>query len=121
MYLSLEQPLGALAQLVSPTRLIFNVRTLTNKTIRLFINDIISEHNLDFMFLTETWLSVDGTAMMSEKCPPGYNYFYSIMEGKKGGRLASAENICFKNIAFGKFTTFEYLAVVVMGKTSTQA
>lgn len=49
----------------------------------------MSEHNLDFMFLTKAWLGPDGATVLNEICPPDYTYLYSIREGKKGVGLAS--------------------------------
>lgn len=47
---------------------IFNVRSLSSKT--LILSDFISSTNLDFMFLTESWLKSNGHSQLVELCLP---------------------------------------------------
>ncbi len=53
------------------------------------INDLILDNNIDFMFLTETWLVTDGPASLLETSPPNYNFSYSSRTAKKGGSTAT--------------------------------
>ena len=51
---------------------LLNVRSLAGKSF--LINDFITEHNLDFMFLTETWLDQNNsTAVLIESTPHNFN------------------------------------------------
>ena len=50
-----------------------NVRSVAGKTF--LINGFITEHTLDFMFLTETWLEQNNSAaVLIESTPPGYSF-----------------------------------------------
>ena len=96
---------------------LFNVRALTNKTF--FINDLISENKLDFIFLTETWLQSDGASLLIETSPPNYNFIHSTREGKRGGGLAAIFSDTFKckYLSFGDFSSFEYQAIILESQT----
>ncbi len=92
---------------------LLNVGTLTSKTF--IINDCISEKKLDFLFLVETWLTSDGAAVLIEACPPNYNFFHSVRQGKQGGGIAiilSNKYTCTW-VSFGDFSSFEYVALTV--------
>lgn len=43
----------------------------------IIINDFISVAQLDFLFLTETWLKPGNQAQLLELCPPKYDSFSS--------------------------------------------
>ena len=51
----------------------WNARSIKNKTTT--CSDFITDQNVDIMFLTETWLSVDSHQVaINEVAPPGYNF-----------------------------------------------
>ena len=67
---------------------LLNIRSLVGKSF--LINDFINEHNLDFMFLTETWLSQDNSAaVLIESTPPNYSFFSEARVHKRGGGVAT--------------------------------
>ncbi|KAB5530630.1 hypothetical protein PHYPO_G00131520 [Pangasianodon hypophthalmus] len=66
---------------------LLNVRTVGNKTFML--NDFISNHPLDFLFLSETWLKVGDLTPMTELLPQGYSYYNSPRLTGRGGGLMS--------------------------------
>ena len=57
---------------------LLNVQSLSNKTF--VINEIISEHKIECMFLTETWLNSDGPAILIETSPPCYSFEFSTRQ-----------------------------------------
>ncbi|KAL0151420.1 hypothetical protein M9458_053206, partial [Cirrhinus mrigala] len=53
--------------------LFLNIRSLKNKCF--LINDLITTYNLDFMFLTETWLEDNCSAtVLNETAPPNFTF-----------------------------------------------
>lgn len=53
------------------------------------INDFIIKQNLDFMFLTETWLDQDNTAaVLIETTSPNFSSMSEARVHKKGGGVA---------------------------------
>lgn len=47
---------------------VFNVRSITTKSF--VLNDLIVDHDLDCLFLTETWLGSEVQATLIEACLP---------------------------------------------------
>ena len=92
---------------------LFNVRSLSKKTF--LVNDIIDEHNLSCMFLTETWLNENGSASLIEASPPNYSFLESHRNGKRGGGTATIFKDALRgtNISFGEFASFEYHAILL--------
>ncbi len=45
-----------------------NIRSLSTNA--LFVNDMITDHNLDVLYLTETWLKPDEYIILIESTPP---------------------------------------------------
>lgn len=97
---------------------LWNVRSLTNKSF--IINDLIQDMNLDCMFLTETWLGMDGQAVLNEAAPPNFSSAFSTRNGKRGASiLASA--LGHKLLSSGHFIYFEYHAVLLKCKPNIVA
>lgn len=63
-----------------------NARSLVNKTF--ILKELFSEYNLDFLFVTETWLNVGELSPFSELLPPDCTYFNSPRTTGRGGGLA---------------------------------
>ena len=54
------------------------------------MNDIIISKNLDFLFLTETWLTEGSCAtVLNETAPVKFSFMNMCKTGKKGGRVAA--------------------------------
>lgn len=90
---------------------LLNVRSLLNKT---FIINYLILDNLLCLFLTETWLSADAPAVLTEASPPNFNFSYSTRSSQRGGgtALISSSTLSAKPVLFDNFTTFEYTASV---------
>ncbi|KAF7649941.1 hypothetical protein LDENG_00133700, partial [Lucifuga dentata] len=88
---------------------LINVRSLANKTF--ILNDFISSHNIDFLFLTETWLRVGDLSSFIELCPPNYSFFNSPRLNGHGGGLAVffREHFSCSFITVGTTPSFEVL------------
>ncbi len=71
---------------------LINARSITNKTFLLI--DFFSSNNLDFLFVTETWLTPEDRASLSELCPTNSNYLSCPRTFSRGGGVA----VIFKNV-----------------------
>ncbi|CAJ1061240.1 RNA-directed DNA polymerase from mobile element jockey [Xyrichtys novacula] len=86
-----------------------NARSLANKTF--ILKDFFMSRGLDFLCVTETWLSTGESSPLIELCPPDCCYFNSPRSsGRKGGGIAvifksdfKCRQICLKF----SFTSFE--------------
>ena len=66
---------------------LLNVRSLTSKAI--IVNELITDHNLDVIGLTETWLKPDEFTVLNEASPPGYTSDHIPRASRKGGGVAN--------------------------------
>lgn len=90
---------------------LLNIRSLVGKSF--LINDFIIKHNLDFIFLTETWLSVNNSdTVLIESAPPGFIFINEARIHRKGGGVAILykETLQCKKMSCGIFNSFEYVA-----------
>ena len=65
---------------------LFNARSAKNKTLE--IADHITDHGLDVVALTETWLGDNDAASEGELCPPGYVIYTASRKQRRGGGVA---------------------------------
>ncbi|KAK7918616.1 hypothetical protein WMY93_009900 [Mugilogobius chulae] len=90
----------------TPLRLaLLNTRSMSNKTF--LLNDFFVSRDLDYMFLTETWLHVGECSAFSELLPNGCSYFSSPRTSGKGGGLATVFQCCQSSTNVGPYSSFE--------------
>ncbi|CAJ1082756.1 hypothetical protein KUCAC02_009465 [Xyrichtys novacula] len=90
---------------------LLNVRSLAGKSF--LINDLIIKHNLNLMFLTETWLEQDNSAtVLIESAPPNFSFMSETRKHRKGGGVAILfkDSMQCKQMYYGNFPSFEYVA-----------
>ena len=66
---------------------LLNVRSLTSKAV--IVNELITDHNLDVIGLTETWLRPDEFTVLNEASPPGSPGENIPSASRKGGGVAN--------------------------------
>ena len=66
---------------------LLTVRSLTSKAI--IVNELITDHNLDVIGLTETWLKPDEFTVLNEASPPGNTSDHIPRASRKGGGVAN--------------------------------
>ena len=86
---------------------LLNVKSLTSKAI--IVNELITDHNLDVIGLTETWLKPDEFTVLNEASPPGYTSDHIPRASRKGGGVANIydskfqftkKKLCFRLLSF---------------------
>lgn len=70
----------------SPKSALLNARSLVNKTF--VLKEFITDHDLDFLFITETWMKVGDLSPFSELVPADYYYYNGPRPAGRGGGLA---------------------------------
>ena len=97
-----------------------NPRSCRNKTV--IINDLVTDHDLDILCLTETWLGKnDDSTVISQIKPSGYDFKQLARNGKTGGGIGLLFKQSLKldvRTNIPKFDTFEILEVSVCIKGS---
>ncbi len=102
------------------TFMMLNVRSLNNKP--LLIHEIIWEHKINIICLTETWQKKQDFFALNEATPPGYVYLQKPHSEGGGGALAVIHraNIPIKEITVPATTTFEGVIFNLAGSSQLQ-
>ncbi len=87
---------------------LFNLRSLSTKV--LFVNDMITDHKLDVLSLTQTWLKPDEYIILNESTPQDYCYRNEPHPKGNGGGVATIYSI----LNISQKTGFKYNSFEVM-------
>jgi len=102
---------------------LLNARSARQKAA--LIHDVIADHQLDVLALTETWIPSDAPdAVKLDVAPPGYSVVHrhrgSSAERRGGGvDVIHRDTVKCSVVDVGDYTQFESLAVKVVGRQSS--
>ena len=99
-----------------------NARSVRNKTFK--CAELIQDGDLDFLFITETWLRGDTSdgPIAVELTPPGYEFLNFPRIGRNGGGIAVVHKsaTCVKSACPKTFTSFEWTENTVETKSGKE-
>jgi hypothetical protein len=98
---------------------LFNARSVCNKAEK--VHELIVDHNLKMLAVTETWLKDTDGSIVIDLCPPNYTMLQKcrpLNKGERGGGvgLILSNDITAKEVPGEERKTFEYIATKVMSK-----
>uniref|UniRef100_A0A3B3HT18 Reverse transcriptase domain-containing protein n=1 Tax=Oryzias latipes TaxID=8090 RepID=A0A3B3HT18_ORYLA len=92
-----------------PARMaLVNARSLANKTF--ILKDFFVTHRLDFLYVTETWISGDDSSAFTELLPPDCSYLSAPRSSGRGGGVATVYRTSYncKQVTLTKtYSSFE--------------
>ncbi len=82
---------------------------------------MITDHNLDVLCLTETWLKPDDYIILNKSTPKDYCYKYEPRPKGKGGGVATIySNICSISQKTGfKYNSFEVMVLHITSRETS--
>lgn len=94
---------------------LFNTRSLNNKS--LLLNEFITDNNLDFLCLTETWQTPLDYFSLNQLTPTGYSYLDKARTEGRGGGIAAIfrKNLKITTIPIPPAPSFEHLTYKLSG------
>ena len=94
---------------------LLNTRSLTNKAV--ILNEFITDNNLDFLCITETWHNPMDYFSLNQATPPGYTYTDQPRLTGRGGGVATVYKDDFKttSLSIPPFQSFESIALKFPG------
>ncbi len=93
---------------------LYNIRSIANKAP--FINDLITDHKLDYLCLTETWQPPNDFLQLNPATPPGFVY---RCKPRSSGGAASRWFTKVMQLSLPDQSSFELLAVKLNGHSPT--
>lgn len=95
----------------------FNARSLRNKTVGVI--EFLNEHDCDLCFISESWLKLTDTSVISEIKDFGYDIKFQPRKGKRGGGVCVVYKSLFdvKKCKTKSYKSFELLEVTVKSAT----
>ncbi|KAI2647331.1 Transposable element Tc1 transposase [Labeo rohita] len=92
-----------------PNMVLINARSVANKTF--LLNDFFSSQNLDFMFITESWIKDGDLVPFSELVPADCTFFNSPCQNGRGGGLVTvmknSHRAQCRSVSLDIYTSFE--------------
>ena len=90
---------------------LINIRSLAPKAT--LVNELITDHQVGILCLTETWFKTDEYIALNKSAPPGYSYTHiPCLTGRGGGVAAVYNSNLHATLKSGfKFNFFEVLVL----------